>query len=447
MAWTPPRTWAPTYIVTAADLNEQLRDNTLALKAMHATMFSGLALRTHPDNDKAANQVMLTALDQAVMSDGYRYSGLTLPLTADITINGAGGLDTSSRDPASWYEVHLIGKSSTLAVSDLRLLLHHAKDYKIIYAANLVDNSSEKLRQGATDRINLAQGINLAVTTLLPFVNIKLMRVGSPVGNVWLTIESDTAGNPSGSVLATSDKLNAATIQLTPGQVLCFPFRTPMTIAASTQYHIRLWGDYTVSGTNYVQWQGDSGGAYPGGSAKKFDGTTWTAVTPLDYYFEVPRQLFGVALTMPTGYDQSCQLGWVQNNGVSSLSPSLTINRRYTPLSDTAIVVNPSTATPAFVRVMPATDFSPILPPVPVMVTLDARDTGAAAATFVGGVPDGYLYSSGNTTTSSRASGQAAMTLATSAFLTVGPVATDFGALYLVTTGGATTFYLNSFEW
>jgi hypothetical protein len=315
--WTIPRTWNPGELVTALMMNTHLRDNLNAVKSFIPQAFYGLMLRTHPDSDKAANQVALLALDRVVMNDGTRYSNLTLPLTADITVSGVGGLDTGSRVASTWYEVHLIGKSATFAAADLRLLLHVAKSYALDQS-QATDVTTEKLRQGAADRVKLAQGFQ-ATAKPIEFIDVKINKVGTPTGNIWFTLETDASGSPSGAVQATSDKLALATFT-NSAQIVRIPFRTPFTPTAATQYHLVFQGDYTVSAVNYVQWQGDTANSYANGSAKKFDGTTWAAATPLDFWFKLYVATASPSLTFPSGYDQFAKLGHVYNGAGNTLA-------------------------------------------------------------------------------------------------------------------------------
>lgn len=325
--------------------------------------FRGLVMRTHQDSDKAANQIALLGLDEAQMDDGTRYSGLTLPLAADITASGAGGLDAGSRTASKWYEAWLIGKSSTKAASDLRLLLHRAKEYTIDQSQTTVD-SSEKLRQGATDRLKLAQGFK-ATAGAIEFIDVKVTKVGAPTGTVYLTIETDTAGSPSGSVQATSDKIDVSRIS-TGGQTVRFIFRTPFTPAtAATQYHMVLQGSYAVSASDYLTWSGNSAGGYANGSAKKFDGTSWAAAAgPGDFYFKLSVTVTNGTITYPAGWDESCKLGYVYNNSGNALVFFTQIDRTISYVDGGAAAVGSfSSAGPTIA------DLSALMPPIPCEVT------------------------------------------------------------------------------
>jgi hypothetical protein len=427
---------------------DRLFDNVLVLKSevsdlgivQRAQSFRGLSLRTHPDADKAASQIALTRLDEAVMSDGARYAGLTLPLTADITASGAGGLDTGGRSASTLYEVHLIGKSSTKAVSDLRLLLHRSKNYKNDQSQTTV-TSSDDLRHGATDRVKLAQGIKVATVGLIEFVDLPLVRVGTPTGRFWLEVQSDTAGNPSGTVLATSDKLDVANFPTSDAYVR-FVFRNPFAAAViGTQYHLVLNGDYSVSATDLLRWDGNPASSYANGSAKKFDGTTWAAAAPADFAFKLYVTDNNTALTLPGGYDQSLLLGRTYNDGANVLLQFVQIDRlvRYSPVRVGAIVTAGAATFPLLVDA-PA----PYLPPVP-CEPLFIFDSTTGDAWTLSGIPDGYAGAVGaNPYVTAVGSGSAG--IAGSPF---GGVLTEYQGFYYYRSGGANaaTIYIVGYCW
>lgn len=404
--WTTPRTWTPGELVTALMLNQHIRDNLNILKTnigddgsinisasplRQATR--GLILATHPDSTNAANLIALLGLDDVVMDDAVRYAGITPPLTADITASGAGGLDTGARVASTWYEAWLIGKSSTKLISDLRLILHRAKDYKNDQSQT-TDNTSDKLRQASNDRVKLAQGFKVATIGPIEFVDLKVLKAGSPTGNVWVTIEGDAAGNPTGTPLATSDKFDVSQISATAG-FYRLPFRTPFTPAlTSTQYHLVLQGDYAVSGTNYLQWQGNSADVYANGIAKKFDNTAWAAATPADFVFRLYVTENDVALTYPSGYDEKCRLGFVYNSSGNVLVPFFQVDRHAEFISAQGLGAVVVPTTPLFV------DLSAFLPPLQVDAYVGAScDTGGTVLSFAG-APYGYgviKFTSGGT--------------------------------------------------
>jgi hypothetical protein len=344
--------------------------------------FGGLTLRTHPDADRAAAEVWSSA-DFVVMDDGEPVTGWG-GLAASLAASGAGGLDTGSEQASTWYEVHAIRKSSD---GTKGLLFHRAKDYFVDNGQQFVtaDDAGRALRLAtgtATDK--LAQGFQSTTTGVqgpIDGVWVKLVRSGAVNGRVWLTIEADSSGNPSGTPLATSDKLDASVITTTAGgHFLAFPFRSPFTPTEDVQYHLVLQGDYTRSDTVVIFWRGVAAGGYASGVAKEFNGSAWSAASGVgDFNFIVFTTRNIAALTMPSGYDQSALLGWVYNDGASNLWPCLARDRvvKQAPVTSG----NLTSAVPTLI------DYRAALPPVPCHAILTAFSSVAADQAMVGGVP------------------------------------------------------------
>lgn len=319
--------------------------------------FRGLTLRTHPDADVAAYKVYLDHADEIVMHDGQRVAGWD-DLVADITASGANGLDTGSEGASRWYEIHAIRKSSD---GTKGLLLHRAKNYGADQTFG-GDSSNDNVRVGAADRVKLAQGFQITTAGPLPFIDLQIAKSNTPTGNLWVTIEADTAGNPSGTPLATSDKFDVSVIPTTRGWVR-FIFRTPVSLSAATQYHIVLQGDWAMNGSNVIAWRGDGTG-YANGSGKKFDGTNWAAAGVADFSFKTYVTQNDTAVTMPTGYNQRAKVGWVYNNSSSNFK-DFQANNRDVQLGGAGVVLvtGGAATTPTLL------DASAALPPVALFLT------------------------------------------------------------------------------
>lgn len=415
-------------------------------------IFSELRLRTHSDSDKAKTQVALLGLRMVVMSDGMRYDnvivpGTDTPLIADITVSGAGGRDTGSEVASTWYSIRLIGKSSTGLKSDLRLVLHREPNLftdanqSFTTATNAVRNlriltatPTDKLAQGFQSTTGSSQG-------KIDYVDVALIRAGAVSGNVWFTIEADTAGNPSGTPLATSDKFDASKIS-TSEQIIRFPFRVPFTPVQSAQYHLVLQGDYAKSDTIFIGWRGVAAGGYANGVAKEFNGGVWANATGVgDFYFKIYTRLNEAAITYPGGYDQECKLGFVFNNASSDFSAISFIDRKARILGTL-----PQVVTPGLIPTL--ADATSSLPPLNVIAHIGARSsTGAGAYNwFASGIPDGY----GMTVTggSDWDNGSVRATGLTGYNFWLGHIATEYQAIYAaVDTANTTAFYIPSWEW
>jgi hypothetical protein len=435
--WNIPRTWSAGELVTSLMMNQHVRDNENALKSFIQPQFTGLMMRTHPDADKAANQVQVPVLTGITMNDGIRYQNLTLPLTADITVAGAGGLDTGSRTASAWYEAHIIGKSSTQSVNDLALLLHRAKYYTQDQSYT-TSGSGFGLRSTASV-VNIGQKFTPGTTGVIERAQIQITKVGAPTGRIWLTLQNDNAGVPGTTILATSDKLDVSKIA-TAAQEVAFVFRAPASFTSGTNYWIVVNGDYTVSNVNYANIGYDS--ATGNGTAYSYNGTTWTQVsaTAKMWFKEFVTQN-NVAPTLPLGYDEYLKLGYVYNNGSNVLSPFYAVASYIIPL-----VVLQSAAISTGGTLPTLTDWSTILPPGPVIVDLHCG-LSASGWVDIGGLPDGY----GIVTGGGRASGGNDCYNTTglvSPGLDVGRILTEYQLVYLNNTGGTSAYFYNDgYQW
>lgn len=402
-------------------------------------MFRGLHLRTHPDADKAGSQVMLVGLDEVVMNDGCRYTGLPLPLTADITVSGAGGLDTGVVALNTWYKILLIGKSSTKLASDLRLIFHRAKDYKLdqFFTSSFDTNAFLRKSTGtATDL--LAEGVQFATGGPVERIDITMARTGAVTGRVWLELRSDNAGSPSTTVLATSDKIDASALPTTMSYIALL-FRTPFTVVPSTQYHIVLNGDYTRSDTVNIAWGGVIAGGYANGTAKQYNGTTWGAATGVgDFQFRayVTENNAADNASLPSGYDETCQLGWVCN--VNAFRIFVARDRSVSSQGPDALATLIANTNPVIY------DCSTYLPPCRVTARAFISNGIGDAGCLIGGFPDGYvfqlqtLYPGLTSRIITHSSGLGFPPI---------PIPTEYQGLYAFVEGGSLNLWLGGYEW
>ena len=346
--------------------------------------FRNLFARTHPNNDIAHKTVWAVA-DEVVMSDATRFA-LTTPITADVSASGANGLDTGSEGASRWYEFYAIAKDD----GTLAGLLHRAKDW-LLDQSQLVTNTSFAVRRatGPTDRIKLAQGFKTATTGLIEMVDIQVVRAGAVVGNVWLTLETDNAGSPSGTVLATSDKMNAATIN-NANQMIKFIFRTPVSLTATTQYHLVLQGDYTVSDTVNIAWNATVTAPYANGQVKSFDSGAWVA-SAYDFVFRIYVTENDTALTYPSGYTKSVLLVHVYNTAGSDFHRFVAHDKRVRYLltaaqNADAYLVN-NVAAPAATQLI---GDSTMVPPVRLATVLGAFQLVTGGTINLAPTPNGY---------------------------------------------------------
>jgi hypothetical protein len=334
----------------------------------------GLRLRTHPDADQAASKLLLLHADALVMDDGEEVLDWN-NIVMDLAVSGAGGLDTGSEQASTAYQAYAIRRKS----DNTRLgLLHRAKDYFLDEDSTTGEDGQHALRDAA-GRERQGNGFKVDTTGLLPFIKAKVAKVGTPTGRYWFTIETDSSGLPTGTILATSRKYDISRLPTT-SLLVQIVFDSPATLPAATQYHLVLRGDFPISGSNYMVWRADTSAAtYGNGSKETFDGTSWVADTDDDFIFQIFITRNETAVVMPSGYDQKCLLHpGVMNDGSSNLKPFIQHDRRVYTGGGAASKIG---AWPTTGAIVPLSAF---LPPTPVMVKLGLGNTGGAQGLAVG---------------------------------------------------------------
>jgi hypothetical protein len=334
--WTPPRTWLPNELVTASMMNTHVRDNLTVLydsQASFTGFFRGVVLRTHVDTDLAKKSVMLLNANQITMDDGTGVSDWGSNLSCDITTVGAGGLDTGSEIAFNWYQIYAIRKSSD---GTKNLLLHKATKWVLDEEQNTADSTQNFRETSSLQKI--AQGFSVDETAPIISVYVPMRKVGSPTGTVWMTLEADSAGSPSGTPLATSQKIDASLLVPSSGAAgaVVFVFRNPLTATLGTTYHMVLNSSVTTSASHYVDMSIWNANVYAKGALKTYDGAAWTAAVK-DLTFQLIIQRIPTAVTMPSGYDQKALIGYVYNNSASDFVPFIAADRYVTPLTQQVV--------------------------------------------------------------------------------------------------------------
>jgi hypothetical protein len=372
---------------------EELGDRALS------QTFRGLALQTHPDSDVAARKVLLTA-DAIVMDDSTKVSGWT-NVVADLSLSGIGGLDTGTEQNSTWYELWAMYNGTTQA-----LQFHRAKDYFLDEdtSAIVTEDATQGCRSAVDNStVKVSQGFQVDTSGKVEFIDVKLIKVGAPTGNGWFTIEANSAGVPSNTPLATSDKLDVARLSTTATWIR-LPFRTPVSLSAATQYHLVLQGDWAVSATNYVGWRMDGSAAgYTKGSKALFDSdtNTWTVDTDDDLLCKVYITRNDTALTL-NGYTLRAKVGYAYNDSAGNLVPFRQQDRQWRHATLTnGLVVN---ETVTGVQLIDLRSWLPPLHLLPVSFALTGTGAGPASAAVsdvtgtdisnsVTAGAQGYLYS------------------------------------------------------
>lgn len=165
------------------------------------------------------------------------------------------------------------------------------------YLPAVAGTNNIALRHGAADNVKLAAKLTQSGARQLKEVVLVLKRAGTIAsGDVWVTIEAESTGAPSGTPLGTSVKVAAATITDAYGGIK-FTFATPVELADATAYYVVLQGDYTASATNQIQWR--TATVASGGNSFVYD-SSWAAVATNSHEYLINQYNFadtGTAFT------------------------------------------------------------------------------------------------------------------------------------------------------
>lgn len=407
--------------------------------------FRGLHLRTSQLYADSLHKVELTRAREIVYNDGQsdaeEYTGINstvLPLTADIEVAGAGGLDTGAEAGVTWYEIYIIRNDVT---GTRNLLLHKAP--RFVTDQNHVTNDGSHSLRRATAPVNtkLAQSFQISTTSPVEMVDVLLVRAGAVSGNIWYTIEANVGGSPSGVPLATSNVVDASLIN-TSNQRIRFTFRSPATLDTGVTYHLVLQGDYAASNAVNISWRADTTAAtYPLGLKEFYDGVGWAGDADDDFYFTVYTTVGDSTPVLPTGYTQYCLIGYVYNDGGLEFLPFIAFDHKVVYLSETQISSGITESAPLLV------DLHEILPPCLVAFNPIVISTVNGADMCVGPVPDGISAAAGfhrfmGAVRFSNPAGD------NSIKIELAPVLTQYQACYL-SSGAAATFdaWVGMWEW
>lgn len=164
------------------------------------------------------------------------------------------------------------------------------------------DAEFEVTTSAVTTNDKLAQSFEISTATVISEVDLWLKKVGSPTGNLTVEIQTDSAGEPSGTAVTngTSNTVSASTLTTSFADIT-FSFSSNPSLASGTTYWIVLTTADTQSNTNYVVWGADtSTPSYADGEMLGEDASTWGALSA-DAIFTV---------TAPaTQYDERCVVG------------------------------------------------------------------------------------------------------------------------------------------
>ena len=141
----------------------------------------------------------------------------------------------------------------------------------------------------------LAQSFTItdAFATTISLSNISIMigKFGAPAGNVYMEIQTDAAGVPSGTVITngTSGNFVANTGTDAKFKVQTFTFATPPTLTSGTQYWFVIKRSVANDAANYVRVKRTIGTNIIAGGYSTYtaSSTTWAAASTDDLFYDM----------------------------------------------------------------------------------------------------------------------------------------------------------------
>lgn len=403
--------------------------------------FNGLYLRTHPDSDKAANQVALIRADQIVTDKGTVVSPRSM-LTADVTAAvGPGGLDSGSRVASTWYRVYYIFAGSGADAPDSpstptkdALILSRAKNYLLDQSRTTLGTATAQGLNDTTSEQIWADTFTPANAGSLVMMDVQLKQTGTvPTSTVKLNLYTDNAGVP-GTILATADALSASGVATAGIQTIRFIFRTPFRVLAGTKYWFGVVPSYPTSAANFLQVNTDSSST----TGRAWNGTAWVVGPGRSLWFKEYVVQNDQSLILPPGYTESCQIGWVYNTSSNALVAFSQLGRRTTQQTQTFVSGGAAT-------LLTLVDVSSFLPPLPLRVAVGALGQTAGDMFLVNGLPGGFVTADLSFRAIDIASGLPSTGL--SSYPT--PLPTEYQAVYYERFSGTGTIILTivGYEW
>ncbi len=393
--------------------------------------FRGLHLGTHPDNVTDLTTVYLYRCDEVVFDDETKMVDLG-GTTASTAALGISGIDTGVKVNSTWYSIYIVANETSSG-----LILHREKDY---FADEVQSGIAATVNlRDVAGRQQVAQGFQTDLAKPIELIEIVARSVGAPTGSVWIEIQSDSGGSPSGTVLATSQKFKA--LSLASGAYFVqFPFRNPFTPTALTQYHFVVRSDCAIDGANYIQLSNRSD-IYARGAEKTYDGAVWTAPGD-DLTFQVIVTQNDTSVEIPSGYTKKCKIGYCYVDSSGNLVPFTAIDHHVIMNVDSnsgnVTSINPTLITA-----------STMIPPGPIELELSYSHGTAGLQIVTAAFPLGYALS---TVAGARGRGGSSGSRSIFADSTVphglvGTLNTEFQRFYAATPAGTAILWVSAWRW
>lgn len=203
----------------------------------------------------------------------------TLAITTPSEILATGGDTDADISQYSREGVFVLSVKNTAGTNPtLTTKLQHSEPLSQGTAYTTVGTNDIPLRYNTNDNIKLSASFTQSGARQIKTVALKLKKVGTITTGkvVFVTIETNNAGDPSGTALGTSANVQTDDISSSAYAWVTFTFAKPVDVSDATVYHVVLAGDFTVSTSNHIVWR--TATVASGGNANVYD-SGWAAVS------------------------------------------------------------------------------------------------------------------------------------------------------------------------
>lgn len=274
--------------------------------SIHATStnFNGVSM-TWPAADGAAGTVLST--------DGAGTYSYTSPSSSSITTNLTAGEDLIAGDTV------FIATSTTPSTDEATFATSQTGGMSMGQCPAAGGDVAQSFTESSSLRFNQ--------------VTVNLAKSNSPTDSVVVSIETDSAGVPSGTQLA-STTIAAATLTASQANYT-LPLNDWVQTTASTKYWLRLSRSGSCDTTNSYGVGQPGSSPYANGTTFRYNGTSWGDQT-LDIYAKLTRAITPGALYVTSasaGQYSQFLIGVVSTSVGSSSSATVVVGGTATGLS------------------------------------------------------------------------------------------------------------------
>lgn len=275
---------------------------TLAIKKLDEAIGSILANADNPNYDEALSVVTGAPANS---------NQITGPISPGTNIT----LPDNSRE-GELAQLYTVGKGSLMLFLNGQYLdLNPSSSVSGAFASYGMTGGDTSYFNLVTGAVEYAVQFTPSATVALTDVKFKLVAnvAFGCVGNLFSTVQSNSGGQPSGTILGTSSNVAASSVAGTV-QIVDFNYPTPVTLNAGTPYWFILTGDGTYfGGANHVNLHGPTAFALPD-PMSFYNGTSWASLSST-----VSFELDGTSAVGP--------FDWTEVGAANTLSSQIQINR------------------------------------------------------------------------------------------------------------------------